>query len=295
MATTAAAKAAPMVAMGGWHGYGLGLRTDFQAALLDGGAQGPGQALDWLEVISENYLVPGGPPLANLERARARYPLAMHGVSLSVGASDPLDMEYLAQLRVLMRRIEPVIVSDHLCWTGHAGINSHDLLPVPHTEEAVAHIAERVRRVQDFLGRRIALENVSSYVDYSFSQVPEWEFLAAVAERADCDILLDVNNIYVSAFNHEFDPLDYLAGVPAKRVRQYHLAGHQNNGSHIVDTHDHPVIDPVWRLFAEALRRIGPRPAMIERDADIPPLGTLLAEVADMRRVAESALAERAA
>jgi len=291
MATTAALKAATKAATPGWHGFGLGLRTDFQAELLDGAAR----PLDWLEVISENYLVPGGPPLANLERARARYPIAMHGVSLSIGASDPLDTDYLAQLRALMRRIEPVVVSDHLCWTGHAGINSHDLLPVPHTEEAVAHIAGRVARVQDFLGRRIALENVSSYVDYSFSRVPEWEFLSAVADRADCDILLDVNNIYVSSFNHEFDPLDYLAGVPARRVRQYHLAGHQNNGSHIVDTHDHPVIDPVWRLFAEALRRIGPRPAMIERDANIPPLDVLLAEVADMRRVAEAALAERAA
>jgi uncharacterized protein (UPF0276 family) len=166
---------------------------------------------------------------------------------------------------------------------------------VPHTEEAVAHIAARVARVQDFLKRRIALENVSSYVDYSFSAVPEWEFLGAVAERADCDILLDVNNIYVSAFNHEFDPLDYLAGVPAKRVRQYHLAGHRNNGSHIVDTHDHPVIDPVWRLFAEAYRRIGPRPAMIERDADIPPLAELLAEVDRMRAVARDVVKERAA
>ena len=274
-----------------WRGFGLGLRTDFQAELLDGAAR----PLDWLEVLSENYLVPGGPPLANLDRARELYPLAMHGVSLSIGASDPLDMDYLKQLRDLARRIEPAIVSDHLRWTGHAGINSHDLLPVPHTEEAIAHIAGRVARVQDFLGRRIALENVSSYVDYSFSAVPEWEFLAAVAERADCDILLDVNNIYVSSYNHEFDPLDYLAGVPAGRVRQFHLAGHQNNGSHIIDTHDHPVIDPVWRLFAEALRRIGPRPAMIERDADIPPLAELLDEVAEMRRVAVTALAERAA
>ena len=275
----------------GWRGFGLGLRTDFQAELLDGAAR----PLDWLEVLSENYLVPGGPPLANLDRARELYPLAMHGVSLSIGASDPLDMEYLKQLRDLARRIEPAIVSDHLCWTGHAGINSHDLLPVPHTEEAIHHIAQRVARVQDFLGRRIALENVSSYVDYSFSAVSEWEFLAAVAARADCDILLDVNNIYVSSYNHEFDPLDYLAGVPAGRVRQFHLAGHQNNGSHIVDTHDHPVIDPVWRLFAEALRRIGPRPAMIERDANIPPLAELLDEVAEMRRVAVTALAERAA
>ena len=272
-------------------GFGLGLRTDFQAELLDAAAR----PVDWLEVLSENYLVPGGPPLANLERARARYPLAMHGVSLSIGASDPLDMGYLMQLRDLARRIEPAIVSDHLCWTGHAGINSHDLLPVPHTEEAIAHIAGRVARVQDFLGRRIALENVSSYVDYSFSAVPEWEFLSAVAARADCDILLDVNNIYVSAFNHEFDPLDYLNGVSAGRVRQFHVAGHQNNGSHIVDTHDHPVIDPVWALFAEALRRVGPRPAMIERDAKIPPLAELLAEVDEMRRVAERALSGRAA
>ena len=283
--------AAPKTDAQKWQGFGLGVRTDFQAALLDGDAR----PVDWLEILTENYLVPGGPPLANLERARERYPLAMHGVSLSIGSSDPLDMDYLAQLRDLARRIEPRIVSDHLCWTGHGGINSHDLLPVPHTEEAIAHIAQRVAQVQDFLGRRIALENVSSYVDYSFSAVPEWEFLAAVAERADCDILLDVNNIYVSSFNHEFDPLDYLAGVPASRVRQYHLAGHQNNGSHIVDTHDHPVIDPVWRLFGEALRRIGPRPAMIERDANIPPLEVLLAEVNDMRRVAKAALTERAA
>ncbi len=273
------------------RGFGLGLRTDHYGDLL--AERSP--AVDWLEILTENYLVPGGPPLANLERARARYPLAMHGVSLSIGSTDPLDRDYLGQLKALMRRIEPAIVSDHLCWTGQAGINSHDLLPVPHTEEAIRHIAERVQRVQDFLGRRIALENVSSYVDYSFSVVPEWEFLSAVAERADCDILLDVNNVYVSAFNHEFDPLDYLAGVPAARVRQFHLAGHQNNASHIVDTHDAPVVDPVWDLFAEAVRRFGAVPAMIERDANIPPLDELLAELARMRRVAGEALARRAA
>jgi uncharacterized protein (UPF0276 family) len=273
------------------RGFGLGLRTDHYGDLL--AERSP--AVDWLEILTENYLVPGGPPLANLERARARYPLAMHGVSLSIGSTDPLDGDYLGQLKALMRRIEPAIVSDHLCWTGQAGINSHDLLPVPHTEEAIRHIAERVQRVQDFLGRRIALENVSSYVDYSFSAVPEWEFLSAVAERADCDILLDVNNVYVSAFNHEFDPLDYLAGVPAARVRQFHLAGHQNNLSHIVDTHDAPVVDPVWDLFAEAVRRFGAVPAMIERDANIPPLDELLAELARMRRVAGEALARRAA
>jgi hypothetical protein len=272
------------------QGFGLGLRSDHYGDLLDGA-----QKVDWLEILTENYLVPGGAPLANLERARARYPLAMHGVSLSIGSTDPLDMGYLAQMKALARRIEPAVISDHLCWTGYSGINTHDLLPVPHNEEAVAHIAERVARVQDCLGRRIALENVSSYVDYSFSAVPEWEFLTAVAERADCDILLDVNNIYVSAFNHEFDPLAYLAGVPAARVRQFHMAGHQNHGSHIIDTHDAPVIDPVWSLFAEAVRRFGPVPAMIERDANIPPLDELLAEVAEMRRVAGEAMARSAA
>lgn len=271
-------------------GFGLGLRSDHYGDLFEGAPE-----VDWLEVLTENYLVPGGPPLANLERARARYPLAMHGVSLSIGSTDPLDLDYLKQMKALMRRIEPAIVSDHLCWTGVSGINTHDLLPVPHNEEAIDHVAGRIRRVQDFLGRRIAIENVSSYVDYSFSAVPEWEFLAAVAERADCDILLDVNNIYVSSFNHEFDPQAYLAGVPAKRVRQFHLAGHQNNGSHIVDTHDAAVIDPVWSLYADAVRRFGPVPAMIERDANIPPLAELVAEVARMRRVAGEALKRSAA
>ncbi len=271
-------------------GFGLGLRTDHYEAIRETRPK-----LDWLEILTENYLVPGGPPLAHLERIRAHYPVVMHGVSLSIGSTDPLDLDYLARVRALARRIEPALISDHLCWTGTAGLNMHDLLPVPHTEEAIAHIAERVRRAQDFLGRRIALENVSSYVDYSFSAVPEWEFLSAVAEAADCDILLDVNNIYVSAFNHEFDALAYLAGVPPKRVRQFHLAGHQNNGSHIIDTHDHDVIDPVWALFAEAVRRFGSVPAMIERDANIPPLPELLREVDRMRAVAAQALASRAA
>ena len=275
----------------GMTGFGLGLRSDHYGDLL----AEPRAKVDWLEILTENYLVPGGPPLANLEKIRARYPVAMHGVSLSIGSSDPLDMDYLEQVKALADRIEPAVVSDHLCWTGYAGLNMHDLLPVPHTEEAIAHIAERVQRVQDKLGRRIALENVSSYVDYSFSAVPEWEFLAAVAKRADCDILLDVNNIYVSSYNHEFDPLAYLAAVPPARVRQFHLAGHENNGTHIVDTHNAPVIDPVWSLFAEAVRLFGPVPAMIERDANIPPLAELLEEVEAMRAVAGKAMKSRAA
>ena len=275
----------------GMTGFGLGLRSDHYGDLL----AEPRAKVDWLEILTENYLVPGGPPLANLEKIRARYPVAMHGVSLSIGSSDPLDMDYLEQVKALADRIEPAVVSDHLCWTGYAGLNMHDLLPVPHTEEAIAHIAERVQRVQDKLGRRIALENVSSYVDYSFSAVPEWEFLAAVAKRADYDILLDVNNIYVSSCNHEFDPLAYLAAVPPARVRQFHLAGHENNGTHIVDTHNAPVIDPVWSLFAEAVRLFGPVPAMIERDANIPPLAELLEEVEAMRAVAGKAMKSRAA
>ena len=275
----------------GMTGFGLGLRSDHYGDLL----AEPRAKVDWLEILTENYLVPGGPPLANLEKIRARYPVAMHGVSLSIGSSDPLDMDYLEQVKALADRIEPAVVSDHLCWTGYAGLNMHDLLPVPHTEEAIAHIAERVQRVQDKLGRRIALENVSSYVDYSFSAVPEWEFLAAVAKRADYDILLDVNNIYVSSYNHEFDPLAYLAAVPPARVRQFHLAGHENNGTHIVDTHNAPVIDPVWSLFAEAVRLFGPVPAMIERDANIPPLAELLEEVEAMRAVAGKAMKSRAA
>lgn len=271
-------------------GFGLGLRTPHYSDFL-----ASQQPLDWLEIITDNFLVEGGKPMVMLERIRRDYPMAMHGVAMSIGAAGGIDEGYVRKVKALADRIEPAVVSDHLCWTGYAGLNMHDLLPVPHTEEAIAHIAERVQRVQDKLGRRIALENVSSYVDYSFSAVPEWEFLAAVAERADCDILLDVNNIYVSSYNHEFDPLAYLAAVPPARVRQFHLAGHENNGTHIVDTHNAPVIDPVWSLFAEAVRLFGPVPAMIERDANIPPLAELLEEVEAMRAVAGKAMKSRAA
>ena len=212
--------------------------------------------------------------------------MVMHGVSLSIGGSDPLDLEYLAALKRLAVRVEPAWISDHLCWTGIDGRNLHDLLPLPYTEEAIAHVAERVVRVQDHLGRRILLENVSSYVTYTDSQVSEWEFLSAVAERADCHILLDVNNVYVSARNHGFDPLAYLDGVPGARVRQIHLAGHSHHGALIIDTHDHPVPDPVWELYAEAMIRLGPVSTMIERDDDIPPLDVLLAELARARSLA---------
>ena len=265
-------------------GFGLGLRPEHYPAVLE-----DRPAVDWFEIISENYLVAGGKPLYFLDRIREHYPMVMHGVSLSIGGCDPLDPDYLAALKQLAARVEPAWISDHLCWTGIDGRNLHDLLPLPYTEEAIAHVAGRVGQVQDCLGRRILLENVSSYVTYTDSRISEWEFLSAVAERADCHILLDVNNVWVSAHNHGFDPLAYLDGVPPGRVRQIHLAGHSHNGSLIVDTHDHPVPDPVWALYAEAIARLGPVSTMIERDDDIPPLEALLAELAQARSLAESA------
>jgi hypothetical protein len=271
-------------------GYGLGLRHQHYKEVL---ATQP--KVDWFEAISENYMDAGGSPRHYLEAVRERYPVVLHGVSLSIGSVDPLDRQYLQNLRRLIDDIEPAWVSDHLCWTGVDHTNLHDLLPLPYTEESLAHVSARVAQVQEFLGRRILLENVSSYVSYTVSQMSEWEFLAAVAERADCLILLDINNIYVSACNHGFDPLAYLEGVPPQRVQQFHLAGHSHNGEHLIDTHDHPIIDPVWRLYAEALRRSGPVSTMIERDDNIPPLAELLAELEQARRIGREALQERVA
>ena len=233
-------------------GFGLGLRTVHYEEILAGRC-----AVDWFELLSENYMVPGGKPLHYLDRIRADYPVVMHGVSLSIGSTDPLDWNYLRALKALAERVSPHWISDHLCWTGVTGKNSHDLLPVPYTEEAVAHVASRVQAVQEFLGRRILLENVSSYVSYKESELTEWEFLAEIARRADCLILLDVNNIYVSAYNHGFDAEQYLNGVPAERVQQIHIAGHSNCGDYIIDTHDADVIDPVWDSVREGHRAAG--------------------------------------
>jgi uncharacterized protein (UPF0276 family) len=263
-----------------WHGYGLGLRTEHFDAVLQ---ERP--AVDWFEIISENFMVAGGKPRHYLEAVRARYPLAMHGVSLSIGSSDPLDQEYLGELRQLARDIEPIWISDHLCWTGHGGINSHDLLPLPYTEHAIAHVASRIGQVQDFLGREILIENVSSYVAFADAEMDEAVFLAAVARRSGCRILLDVNNIYVSARNHGYDADAYVAALPADRIWQIHLAGHSDYGSYVIDTHDHPVRDEVWELYARTLRRLGPVTTMIERDDDIPPLAELVAELDRARRI----------
>lgn len=268
-------------------GYGLGLRVEHYREILDSDP-----AIDWLEILSENYMIPGGRPLHFLEQFRERYPLVMHGVSLSIGSSDPLDHAYLKRLRQLADAIEPRWVSDHLCWTGNDLVNLHDLMPLPYTEEAIAHVADRVRQVQDVLGRRILLENVSSYVTYHASRIPEWEFLREIAQRADCLILLDVNNVYVSSHNHGFDPIEYLRGIPVERVQQFHLAGHRHQGRLIVDTHDAAVVDPVWELYAHAVRRFGAVSTMIERDDDIPPLKELLAELDVARGIAEPILAQ---
>jgi uncharacterized protein len=261
-------------------GFGLGLRTPHYEAVLN-----EPHAIDWLEVITENYLVPGGKPLDYLERIRSRFPLVMHGVSLSIGSTDPVDFEYLAQVRALAARIEPHWISDHLCWTGIEGRNLHDLLPLPYTEEALASVVERVGQVQDALGRQILLENVSSYLTYRASDMSEWEFLREVAQRADCAILLDINNIYVSSVNHGFDPLTYLQSIPEDRVRQFHLAGHSDLGGHLIDTHDHPIVEPVWDLYCAAVAQFGAVPTMIERDDNIPPLSELVAELQRAREL----------
>jgi len=270
-------------------GFGLGLRTPHYEAVLS-----EPHAIDWLEVITENYLVPGGKPLHYLERVRERFPLVMHGVSLSIGSTDPIDFEYLAAVRALAARIEPHWISDHLCWTGIEGRNLHDLLPLPYTEEALALVVARVGQVQDALGRQILLENVSSYLTFHASEMSEWEFLHEVAQRADCAILLDINNIYVSSVNHGFDPLTYLRAIPKDRVRQFHLAGHSDMGGHLIDTHDHPIVEPVWNLYRAAVAHFGAVPTMIERDDNIPPLHELVAELQIARELGRSAARQAA-
>jgi uncharacterized protein len=274
-------------------GFGLGLRTDHYQDILAG--SGPAERVDWFEAISENFMVDGGRPLHFLTQFRERYPLVLHGVSMSIGSADPLDLDYLRRLRLLADRIEPAWISDHLCWTGVRGVNMHDLLPLPYTEEALDHVAGRIMQAQDLLGRRLVIENVSSYVEYRHSTMPEWEFVAELAERADCLLLFDVNNVYVSSFNHEFDPLTYLDAIPAARVQQFHLAGHENNRSYIIDTHDHPIVDGVWELYRHALRRFGQVSTMVERDANIPPLADLVQELDQARVIARQTLGAEAA
>ena len=264
-------------------GFGVGLRTDHYRHILE---EEP--AVDWFEILSENYMHTGGRPLDTLERMAERYPLVMHGVSLSIGSTDPLDTAYLAELRSLADRTDAVWVGDHVCWTGVGGRNSHDLLPVPYSEEALAHMADRVRAVQDVLGRPLVLENPSSYASFRSSTMGEAEFLARLAEDADCALLLDVNNVYVSSRNHGFDPEAYLRAIPHDRVVQIHLAGHTDHGTHCIDTHTGHVAPAVWDLYAEAIRLGGPTATLVEWDADIPPFEVVHAEALEAKRRARS-------
>jgi uncharacterized protein (UPF0276 family) len=271
------------------RGFGLGLRPQHYTAVLETRPQ-----LEWLEILSENYLVAGGKPLYFLDRIRELYPMVMHGVSLSIGSTAPLDFAYLKQLKDLARRVRPGWISDHLCWTGVAGVNLHDLMPLPYTAEALRHITTRIRQVQEFLEQRIVIENVSSYVTYRSSEMTEWQFIAALCAQADCDLLLDVNNVYVSSVNHGFDAREFLDAIPAPRVRQIHLAGHSEQGGILIDTHDTAVPQPVWDLYRHAVKRLGPVPTMIERDGNIPALAQLVGELQLARTVAADCAARAA-
>lgn len=270
-------------------GFGVGLRSQHYQDVLDGRP-----SVDWFEVITENYMDTGGRPLDVLETVRRDFPIALHGVGLSIGSTDELDQGYLGRLKTLVERIEPALVTDHLCWTGVGGRTLYDLLPLPYTRETLDHVSARVGRVQDLLGRRILLENPSTYVRFDCSEMTEWEFLGALAERADCGILLDVNNVYVSATNHGFDPRVYIDSVPLERVAQFHLAGFTDMGSYLFDTHSAPVSDQVWELYRRAVQRFGPTSTLLEWDAEIPSFAQLCAEL-DKARSAYAAATERRA
>lgn len=273
----------PVHAANRWNlpdlGLGVGLRTTHFRYIT---RHWP--AVDWFEIISENFMDTGGRPLYFLDRIAERYPIVMHGVCLSIGSTDPLDFSYLAKLKRLAERVNAVWLGDHVCWTGVGGLNGHDLYPMPYTEESLAHIVGRIRTVQDFLERPLVLENPSTYLEFADSTMPEELFIARMAEEADCALLLDVNNVYVTCRNHGLDPQRYLAGLPCERVVQIHLAGHTDKGSHCIDTHDDHVIDAVWQLYAEVMARAGNRATLLEWDARIPAFAVLMREIAKAER-----------
>jgi len=270
-------------------GFGLGLRTEHYAAFAEPIASH--LRPDWLEIISENYMVAGGAPLANLDRIRRDYPLVMHGVSLSIGSTDPLNLDYLGELKLLAERVQPAWISDHLCWTGVDHRNLHDLLPMPLTRAALEHLRARIGQVQEFLGRPLVLENVSSYVRFDVDEMGEAEFIAELLKRSGAQMLLDVNNVYVSSRNHGLDAQAYIEALPADRIVQIHLAGHEDRGDIVIDTHDHPIRREVWELYAFTLDRMGFKPTMIERDDHIPPLPELLEELNLARKLAHELVA----
>jgi uncharacterized protein (UPF0276 family) len=267
-------------------GLGVGLRTAHFPYILKNYP-----AVDWFEIISENFMDSGGRPRYVLDQLAERYAIVMHGVSLSIGSSDPLNYDYLNRLKRLANAVKARWVSDHLCWTGVAGLNSHDLLPLPLNEQSLRHVAGRVRVVQEFLERPLVLENPSSYVTFADSTMSEWDFLTRLTEETDCRLLLDVNNVYVSSVNHDFDPAEYIRSIPAERVMQFHIAGHTNCGTHIIDTHDDHVIDPVWELYRLAHLRTGGAATLLEWDAKIPEFPVVHAEVLKAKQYMSAALA----
>jgi uncharacterized protein (UPF0276 family) len=273
---------------------GIGLRTGHYQDMLD-----TWPAIGWLEVHPENYFAAGGKPRRVLEQVRTRYPLSLHGVGLSLGSTDPLSSAHLAKLKDLIARFEPALVSEHVSWGSVSGRHHHDLLPLPYTEEVLTHLVSRVQQVQDYLGRQILVENASSYLEYSDSTLPEWEFVAELAQRAGCGLLLDVNNLYVNACNHSFDAAVYLAAIPPALVQEIHLAGFVVNrfddGELLIDAHSRPVWPAVWALYRQALARFGPRPTLIEWDSELPPLAVLLAEAAQAERLLAEVQHARAA
>ena len=274
-----------MNAQRGNLGFGLGLRSTYYQAILE---QRP--AIDWFEIVSENYLVEGGKALYFLDAIGEQYPLVMHGVSLSIGGPHELDRDYLRRLKHLAQRVQPAWISDHLCWSRGNAHQLHDLLPLPYTEESLQHVAARVRQVQDVIERPLVLENVSSYLRCADDQFSEWQFLAALSELSGCELLLDVNNVYVSARNHGFDAWAFISSLPKQRIRQLHLAGHSDYGNYLIDTHDQPVSDPVWQLYQRTLQHLGPVSTLLERDDHFPVLGELLGELNKARRIAAEAL-----
>jgi uncharacterized protein len=270
-------------------GLGLGLRTVHFPYILE-----HHPPVDWFEIISENFMDSGGRPRYVLEQIAERYHVVMHGVSLSIGSTDPLNFEYLEKLKRLADVVGARWVSDHLCWTGVAGLNAHDLLPIPLNEQTLKHVVARVRTVQDFLERPLVLENPSTYVTFADSTMSEWEFISRMALDTDCGLLLDVNNVYVSSVNHDFDPAEYIRSVPHRRVVQFHLAGHTNCQTHLIDTHDGQVIDPVWELYRLAHQLTGGASTLLEWDAKIPPFPVVHAEVLKARNYMTAALSRRA-
>lgn len=265
-------------------GLGLGLRSAHFPHILK-----KKPAVDWFEIVTENFLGTGGRPMWVLDQVAERYPIVLHGVSMSVGSTDPIDRDFLGQIKALARRVRAVWVSDHVCWTGVSGRNLHDLLPLPYTEGALRHMVRRIRQIQDILERPLVLENPSTYVEFKNSSMPEWEFISRMADAADCGLLLDVNNVYVSSFNHRYDPEAYIRAIPPDRVVYFHIAGHTNFGTHILDTHIGPVIDPVWKLYRLAHRLSGGRSTLLEWDEEIPSFPVVHREVLKARKHMEVA------